>query len=79
MSAATYQEGLTGDVLRRIMTRMAHTEVMLASGGSVVLKAEVDFFALSEEDRRLIFQLVDLLTAYRDRAGRLDAGSGRRK
>jgi hypothetical protein len=38
--------------------------IALASGGSLTFTAAVNLFALSSEDRQLLFQFVDAIDAY---------------
>jgi hypothetical protein len=45
-------------------TRGSEKSVHLSSGGAVTLSLSYDPFALSEEDRKFVFELVDKLKAY---------------
>jgi len=45
-------------------TRGSEKSVSLSSGGTVTLSLSYDPFALSEEDRKFVFELVDKLKAY---------------
>jgi hypothetical protein len=43
--------------------------VRLKSGGTITVTASVDMFALEEDDRRLLFELIDRLREYEGRSG----------
>lgn len=53
--------------------------VKLNSGGSVALSARVDLFALSPEDRQLIFDLTDRLNRYEQTVAGTETRPGDRR
>jgi hypothetical protein len=48
----------------------ARNTVTLASGGTLTLALSVDLFALSENDRKFVFGLIDQVTGYGKRTAR---------
>jgi len=52
----------------------ARNTVTLASGGTLTLALSVDLFALSENDRKFVFGLIDQVTGYGKRVTRNGKG-----